>query len=499
MTILSAMSVLSSRHLGGRAVPALLAAVLAGVLVSAAGLAPAAGEEGPEFRRIHFPVEGAVRFSDDFGDPRSGGRTHEGNDLMGAKLQKLLAAVDGKLSFRDGGALSGNMVTITDAGGWSYRYIHVNNDSPGTDDNANPAEWILAPGIVPGARVKAGQHIAFMGDSGNAESTAPHLHFEVRTPEGAAVDPWTSLRLAQGLPAGTRCSYGTNPVGTPSASAGSGYWLLGSDGGVFGFGSAAFHGSTGDMRLNQPIVGLAPTPSGGGYWLVARDGGIFAFGDATFHGSTGAMRLNRPIVGMAATPTGKGYWLVASDGGIFAFGDATFFGSTGALTLNKPIVAMAPAAAGAGWLLGSDGGVFGFGAASFLGSVPGVGVDTTVVSVGATPSGKGYWLLAADGGVFSFGDASFKGSLPGTGLCKWPEGARLVPTATGKGYWIQGRDGSTSPFGDAKFHGSLTKAGVVPNAVTIDLAVVPPPLVPPLPVAAPTIPAILPKPPVPTS
>ncbi len=80
---------------------------------------------------------------------------------------------------------------------------------------------------------------------------------------------------------------------------------------------------------------------GKGYWLVASDGGIFAFGNAGFFGSTGAIRLNRPIVGMAATPTGKGYWLVASDGGIFAFGDAGFFGSTGAIALNRPIVGMA--------------------------------------------------------------------------------------------------------------------------------------------------------------
>ncbi|MGH2689305.1 MAG: choice-of-anchor D domain-containing protein, partial [Actinomycetota bacterium] len=61
---------------------------------------------------------------------------------------------------------------------------------------------------------------------------------------------------------------------------------------------------------------------GGGYWLVAQDGGIFAFGDAAFHGSTGAIRLARPIIGMAPTPSGNGYWLSASDGGIFAFGDA---------------------------------------------------------------------------------------------------------------------------------------------------------------------------------
>ncbi len=74
---------------------------------------------------------------------------------------------------------------------------------------------------------------------------------------------------------------------------------------------------------------------------MASDGGIFAFGDAHFFGSTGNVRLNKPIVGMAATSNGAGYWLVASDGGIFAFGDAHFFGSTGDVRLNRPIVGMA--------------------------------------------------------------------------------------------------------------------------------------------------------------
>jgi hypothetical protein len=86
---------------------------------------------------------------------------------------------------------------------------------------------------------------------------------------------------------------------------------------------------------------MAATPDGSGYWLVASDGGIFGFGDAGFFGSAGSLHLNRPIVGMAATPDGRGYWLVASDGGIFGFGDAGFFGSAGSLHLNKPIAAMA--------------------------------------------------------------------------------------------------------------------------------------------------------------
>ncbi|MGO9027038.1 MAG: beta strand repeat-containing protein [Acidimicrobiales bacterium] len=118
--------------------------------------------------------------------------------------------------------------------------------------------------------------------------------------------------------------------------------------------------------LNEPVVGMAATPDGGGYWLVASDGGIFAFGDAAFHGSTGSLTLNQPIVGMAATPDGGGYWLVASDGGIFAFGDASFYGSTGSLTLNKPVVGMASTPDGRGyWLVASDGGIFALGDAGF--------------------------------------------------------------------------------------------------------------------------------------
>ncbi len=81
-----------------------------------------------------------------------------------------------------------------------------------------------------------------------------------------------------------------------------GYFLAASDGGIFTFGDAAFHGSAGAIALNKPIVGLAATPDGGGYWLVASDGGIFSYGDAAFHGSTGAIALNKPIVGMASTP-----------------------------------------------------------------------------------------------------------------------------------------------------------------------------------------------------
>jgi len=82
-------------------------------------------------------------------------------------------------------------------------------------------------------------------------------------------------------------------------------------------------------------------PVTNGYQEVASDGGIFSFGDAQFHGSMGGQALNSPMVGMAATPTGGGYWEVASDGGIFSFGDAGFRGSMGGQALNSPIVGIA--------------------------------------------------------------------------------------------------------------------------------------------------------------
>jgi len=171
-----------------------------------------------------------------------------------------------------------------------------------------------------------------------------------------------------------------------SSSAGIGYWLVAADGGVFAFGGAGFFGSTGGIRLNQPIVGLAAGPSGHGYWVVARDGGVFAFGDAPFLGSTGGIRLNQPIVGLAAAPGGRGYWLVAADGGVFAFGDAGFLGSAAGRTGGNPVVGIAATASGGGyWLAARDGGVYAFGDAPFGGSAAGATSDAVV---GIAPVGR---------------------------------------------------------------------------------------------------------------
>ncbi len=198
---------------------------------------------------------------------------------------------------------------------------------------------------------------------------------------------------------------------SPSKISTPGYLLAGSDGGVFTYGSANFYGSTANMTLNKPIVGVASTPDGKGYWLVAADGGVFAFGDANYYGSLANTKINQPIVGVASTPDGKGYWLAASDGGVFAFGDANYYGSTVDKSLNKPIVGIASTTDGKGyWLAASDGGVFAFGDANYYGSTANMTLNKPIAGITATSDGKGYWLVAADGGVFSFGDATYLGS-----------------------------------------------------------------------------------------
>jgi hypothetical protein len=192
----------------------------------------------------------------------------------------------------------------------------------------------------------------------NALSSAAGTSSPTAAAGGTGQGYWLAGADGSVYPFGSAVSYGSlvgKPLGHPIAAltpapSGRGYWLVGTDGGVFAFGDAPFYGSTGNLRLNKPIVGMAPTPlslgtpqapGGKGYWFVASDGGVFAFGDAPFYGSTGNLRQNKPIVGMAPTPTGKGYWFVASDGGIFNFGDAAFSGAAGDRAAPGAVIGMA--------------------------------------------------------------------------------------------------------------------------------------------------------------
>ncbi len=246
---------------------------------------------------------------------------------------------------------------------------------------------------------------------------------------------------------------GGNPLGgcnrPPAAS--NGYLTVASDGGIFAFGQQ-FCGSTGNVTLNKPVVGMAAVPDQGGYWLVASDGGIFSYGEAQFFGSTGNLVLNKPVVGMAATPDGNGYWLVASDGGIFSYGDAQFYGSA-ASTPNQDIVGMASTPDGQGyWEVSSTGRVFPFGDAVFAGDASGLHLNGSIVGMTADPVTGGYWLIGSDGGVFSFG-APFFGS---TGNIKLNQPVlAMQATDDGQGYWFVASDGGIFSYGDAPFRGSM--------------------------------------------
>jgi hypothetical protein len=253
------------------------------------------------------------------------------------------------------------------------------------------------------------------------------------------------------------------PVVTSPSTSSHGYWLAGSDGGIFSFGSAQFYGSTGSLVLQRPVVGITPTANDVGYWLVASDGGIFTFGDAAYYGSIPGLgyapagssspkRLNAPIVGMVPSADGGGYFMVASDGGVFTFGDAKFEGSCpGMGGCSGAAVAVMPDSTGSGyWLVTATGHVYTFGDAPYFGG-PGP-QGSPVTSAVRTTDGGGYWILLADGTVYAYGDAHDLGGPVGSVTGADPATA-IFTTSDGGGYWVASANGSVFTYGDAPYEG----------------------------------------------
>ncbi len=79
--------------------------------------------------------------------------------------------------------------------GWETWYMHLNNDNPNTDDGRAPRDLMFAPGLEVGDFVAAGDLIGFVGDSGNAEGTEPHTHFELHH-NGRTINPYPYLVAA---------------------------------------------------------------------------------------------------------------------------------------------------------------------------------------------------------------------------------------------------------------------------------------------------------------
>lgn len=133
-----------------------------------------------------------TEFSSTFGARRSGGRRHRGNDLMAPKMTEVYAAAPGIIRTVGTSRKGGRYLELDHLGGWTTMYVHLNNDNPGSDDNE--ADWSLTvvPGLAEGSWVTAGQLIGWAGDSGNAEGTGSHTHFELAF-EGHEMDPYQLL------------------------------------------------------------------------------------------------------------------------------------------------------------------------------------------------------------------------------------------------------------------------------------------------------------------
>ena len=152
-------------------------------------------------RPIVFPVEVPYYFRDDYLDPRGGGtRKHLGTDIIADKMKKIFSASDGVVTYVVSPEASwGYAIEVRDTDGYTYNYLHLNNDTPGTDDGKGGEGHAYAPEIENGVRVSKGQFIGWVGDSGNAEETPPHLHFEIEDPRGMHINPYDSLLSAAGL------------------------------------------------------------------------------------------------------------------------------------------------------------------------------------------------------------------------------------------------------------------------------------------------------------
>ncbi len=150
------------------------AAASASAAPGKAGGAPAASTPG-----FICPVQGGAGFSNSWGARRSGGRSHKGVDMFNARNTPVVAVVDGVVKFSSN-SLGGRSSHLYADNGVVYYYTHL---------EGHPSD------ISSGQRVAKGTVVGFLGNSGNARFTSPHLHFEIR-PGGVAVNPYPTVRSA---------------------------------------------------------------------------------------------------------------------------------------------------------------------------------------------------------------------------------------------------------------------------------------------------------------
>ena len=144
--------------------------------------------------RMEWPVLGGGAVLSTFGADRDlGARHHAGVDISASKMTPVVAVRDGSIRTLHAHGSDCCAVGIMHDDGWSSYYLHLNNDVDGSDNGKGIG---IRPDLVIGTRVVAGEVIGWVGDSGNAEPTTPHLHFELHMRNGVAIDPLASLRWA---------------------------------------------------------------------------------------------------------------------------------------------------------------------------------------------------------------------------------------------------------------------------------------------------------------
>ncbi|MGD2051842.1 MAG: peptidoglycan DD-metalloendopeptidase family protein [Acidimicrobiia bacterium] len=134
-----------------------------------------ADDPEPDPGGMACPVNGAVTFTDTWGAPRSGGRTHEGVDMIAVRGTPAVAVEAGTVKRMGNGGLGGITVWLRGDGGDEYYYAHLDG-------------W--ASGLSVGQHLAAGELLGYVGNTGNAAYTVTHLHFEFHPGGGGAVNPY---------------------------------------------------------------------------------------------------------------------------------------------------------------------------------------------------------------------------------------------------------------------------------------------------------------------
>ncbi|MCL1599077.1 MAG: M23 family metallopeptidase [Actinomycetia bacterium] len=170
--------------------------IISGIQLSVTTPPANAERQEADFSLRVFPVAAdTLRFTDTWGAARPGGRRHKGTDIVADRGTPILAVADGVVTEMDYRSTSGYYLRIEHADGWQTTYLHLNNDTYGTDDGQGGVWTAYYPTLTVGTNVFAGDVIGYVGDSGNSESTTPNTHFEIRQGD-VKINPYPLLDAA---------------------------------------------------------------------------------------------------------------------------------------------------------------------------------------------------------------------------------------------------------------------------------------------------------------